>query len=110
MEMNTKNTITFYGIRATRAMEREIERRLDKWICNEQGWLRGGNPWTYSIEIERDGSPHFYHCYLRIIGEEEWSSHGTGKTLHDAITDALKSIRPAIVGKLPYEPIIAHAI
>jgi hypothetical protein len=107
MEMNT---ITFCGIKTTRALEREVEKRLEKWIRREQGWLHCGKPWTYSVEIERDGSPHFYHCSLRIIANEEWSSHGCGKTLHDAITDALRHVRPVMVMSMSHQHAAAHAM
>lgn len=34
-----QNTIIFYGLKPTRALQREIQHRLEKWIQRERGWL-----------------------------------------------------------------------
>ncbi len=108
--------ISFYGLKPTRTLEREIEKRVDKWIRREQGG-HTHHKWDYAVEIERVGTPHVYYCSIRMIrsplfgapllGSDEWRSHGTGKTLHDALTDAFKNIRAVVVVSLTQQPAFA---
>lgn len=105
-----QNTISFYGLKPTRALQHEIEHRLEKWIQRERGWLNNERPWTYSVDIERSGCPYLYHCSVEIsTASERLHSQGSARTLHNALTHALKQLRPVQVVAVHQNAMVLNA-
>ncbi|HAR41790.1 MAG TPA: hypothetical protein DCS07_04050 [Bdellovibrionales bacterium] len=92
------NEVRFYGFKGSRALARQLERRIEKWIAREQGWRYRGSEWQYLLEIEELDSS--YQCSILIqTGSQELQSQDTGKTIQDAMTLALKHLRSTTAGK-----------
>lgn len=93
--MKNLNEVRIYGLKPSRSLLRQIERRMEKWGESDDARKFIGRTWSYSLEVERIDTSMF-HCWLQIKTETAaWRSQDSGKTIHAAISNALRRLKPA---------------
>lgn len=93
MEDKSKQVVV-YGVKPHRVLLRSIERQVEKWIEREQSLLFLPKHAEYRVEVEKEDTDPFFGCSLKIrIGSREWRSHEGGKTIQEAVSQALKRLR-----------------
>ncbi len=66
--------------------------RLTAWTNLDQG--RERRPKQWKIESEESGA--YYYCAIEIkIRSDEWRSYESDRSLHDALKNALRDLKPA---------------
>lgn len=92
--MEDKEHIRFVGMKPTRSLLRFVERQVKKWISREQGLLFLPKSADYKVRVEREENYPYYQCDVEVcIGSRRWHSFECGRTLHDALTHALRRMK-----------------
>jgi hypothetical protein len=96
---DTKNRITFTGVNPPHATQKFIERHILKWINREQSLLYPAKQASYTAHIDRE-EYRYYTCHIEIqIGAQEWSGLEEGRSIHEAVLNTIKRLKP----KYPHE-------
>jgi hypothetical protein len=89
---DARKEIRFYGLKANKALRRQIDRQLQKWLSRHSSSPKSTDPVAYRVCIEREGgSCHCCHLQLQV-GSELWESHDVGKSVQDALSRALQHV------------------
>lgn len=90
--VNVKKEIRFYGMKSNKALKRQVDRQLRKWLFRHQISSNACNDATYRVCIEREGGS-CHCCHLQVqVGAESWESHDVGKSVQDALSRALQHV------------------
>ncbi len=93
---NGKRTVQFFGMKPTRTLLRYVERQVEKWIEREQRSAVPPEDPEFHVQIEREESGAYYYCAIEIkIRSDEWRSYESDRSLHDALKNALRDLKPA---------------
>lgn len=107
---NTNLSVQFFGMKPTRTLVRYVERQVEKWVEREQ--FAGSSPRDAKIHvlIEREETDSHYFCSIEVKrGLDQWRSYEGDRSLHDALKNALRNLKPSkpgpvlIVGTKPRE-------
>ena len=94
--------IVFLGMKATKALERFVQKQMEKWINREQSLLFLPEESSYEVTLERETDPPTSDCHLRVqIGTKMWESYDRGKTVQDALLKAIPGLRPPCLEAIP---------
>ena len=89
-----KGRVVFFGMKATRALQRYAERQVEKWIEREQTLLFLPKAAIFTVQVERSNEFPHYECAIEVkIGAREWRSIEGGRTLQDALKTALTQLK-----------------
>jgi hypothetical protein len=67
---------------------------VEKWIERERTLLFLSKYTSYSIHIDKE-SRNYFTCHIEIrIGAREWSGIDEGRSVQDAVLNALRSLKP----------------
>ncbi len=95
--------VFFYGMKANRALQRSVEKKVEGWIAREQSVLFAPMDSSYFVRIEKEPGRPFVLCHLRVqIGPRIWESYESGKTPEAALLQAVQHLRSAWVLALPH--------
>lgn len=95
---DTRKEIRFYGMRPNKALRRQIDRQLQKWLSRHSSSQKSTGQATYRVCIEREGGGCLC-CHLQLqVGSELWESHDVGKSVQDALSRALQHVARPLAG------------
>lgn len=91
---DARKEITFSGMRPSRTFTKLIERHVEKWIERERTLLFLSKQTSYCVHVDKE-SRHYFTCHIEIrIGAREWSGLDEGRSLIEAVLNALKHLKP----------------
>lgn len=91
---DTKSEITFTGVNPPHATSKIIERHVQKWIDREQSLLFLPKRASFTVHIDREDY-RFYICQIEVqVGSREWSGLEEGRSIHEAVLNTLKHMKP----------------
>lgn len=89
---DARKEIRFYGLKPNKALRRQIDRQLQKWLSRHSSSPKATDQATYRVCIEREGGSCLC-CHLQLqVGSELWESHDVGKNVQDALSRALQHV------------------
>jgi hypothetical protein len=93
-DAHERKSTTFGGMRPSRTYTRFAQRHVERWIEHERTQPSQFRYTSYSIHIEKE-SRNFFTCQIKIrIDAREWSGIDEGRSVRDAILNALRSLKP----------------
>lgn len=92
--------ITFYGIKATRPVQRFVSGQVRKWI-HKQPFAQEFADTNYRVTLDRAMDQHYFRCDLEIsMGDHIWEGHEEGSTLEEALSHSIKKLHVSGWGKV----------
>lgn len=98
MEDNISGKLSFDGIEPSNICKKIVERQIEKWIRHEQSLLFSSKKHLafYTAHICREDY-RYYTCHLEIdIGRREFTGLGEGRSIHEAVSNTLKHLKPKL--------------
>lgn len=91
-----RGEIRFIGIKPNRALEKVVEREMDRWAQKETA-APVKDSW-YEVKLTKESetlsSTPFYYCSVDAeVGACRWIAAEAGRTPLDALSKALKRVR-----------------
>ena len=97
---DTRKEIRFYGMKPSRAIQRQINRQIQKWLSRHEPSVSSPEKCGYRVCIEREGG-NCLCCHLQVqVGSQRWESHDIGKNAQEALAHALQHITKLSSGSL----------
>lgn len=90
--------LSFDGVDPSNISKKVIERQIEKWIRYQQSllFLSKNALAFYTTQICREDY-RYYTCHLEIdVGRQELSGFGEGRSIHEAVSNTLKHLKPKL--------------
>jgi hypothetical protein len=89
---DTRNEISFYGMKPNKALIRQIERQIQKWVVRQKQSLHSSGNASYRVCFEREGG-NCLCCHLEVqLGSQRWEGHDVGRSVQDAFAHTLQHV------------------
>jgi hypothetical protein len=88
-----RKSVTFSGMRGSRRYTKFAQRHIEKWIERKEAFLPLSKKTSYFVHIDKE-SKNYFTCQIELrIGPEQWSGIDEGRSVEEAIRNALQSLK-----------------